>query len=122
MATVGVSKAIKYGFVLLGYFVAVFLIGGFIAFIGSLIATAGGDAGGIGGILLVLVGGIMSIIGLLMIYAGFLGTGYKVIADGVKRGIENSDGFDTEGKEQDRNALERKDRDSSERRERSSSQ
>jgi hypothetical protein len=122
MATVGISKAIKYGFVLLGYFVAVFLIGGFITFIGYLISMAGGNADGIGGILLVLVGGLMLLIGTLMIYAGFLGTGYKVIADGVKRGIENSDGFKTEGNKKGRKSLERKDRDSSERRERTSSQ
>jgi hypothetical protein len=114
MATVGVRKAIKYGFVLLGYFLAVFIGGGIIAFVGFLIFVAGSDVGGAGGLLLVLIGGLLLLVGTLITFAGYLGVGYKVIADGVKRGVENSSGFGGSGG-QDQNALERRDRGSSSR-------
>jgi hypothetical protein len=89
MTAVGVLSGIKYGFVLLGYFIAVFLVGGVILGIGVAIAsggTTGGDTA------LLAVGAVLSVIGGLIVYAGVFGVLYKIIADGVKRGIESARG------------------------------
>jgi hypothetical protein len=75
MVAVNTIDGIKYGFRLLGYLIAVFLIGGLIAGFGAAMAE---DSPA--------VGGIIAIIGAVIIYAGFLGTMYKVIADGVQAG------------------------------------
>lgn len=121
MATVGVRKSVKYGFVLLGYFVSIFIVGGIIAGIGSLILEAGRESGGAGGLLLVLVGFIIGFVGLFILVAGFIGINYKVIADGVKHGIENSTGFTSDTESEERNLLKRKDQSSSSRSSSSSS-
>lgn len=114
MATVNVRKAVRYGFVLLGYFIAVFIAGGIIAWIGSMILVAGLSGDGALALLIFLIGGLIWLIGVLIIFAGLLGVNYKVIADGVTRGIENSSGFGGSGG-QDQTALERRERGSASR-------
>jgi hypothetical protein len=79
MATVSTIDGIKYGFRLLGYGIAVFVIAAIVIGIGLLI----GDSSAI-------VGGIISLIGALILYAGILGTLYKVIADGVSAGVSDA--------------------------------
>ncbi len=86
--TVSTTGGIKYGFKLLGYFLAVGIVGGIIAAIGGGIAAASAGTGpyadpNIGG---TLVGGLISLFGVAVIYAGLLGTTYKVIADAVYLG------------------------------------
>ncbi|MFB6189936.1 MAG: hypothetical protein ABEI57_08630 [Halapricum sp.] len=75
MVAVNTVDGIKYGFRLLGYLIAVFLIGGAIAGVGGAMVE---DSPA--------VGGLIAIVGIVVIYAGFLGTMYKVIADGVEAG------------------------------------
>jgi hypothetical protein len=87
MAAVSVIDGVKYGFVLLGYFIAVFLTGGVILGIGAAVSaggTNGNDAA------FVVVGGLLALVGGLVVLAGLFGVLYKIIADGVGRGIESS--------------------------------
>ena len=81
MVAVNTIDGIKYGFRLLGYLIAVFLIGGFIAGIGAAMVE---DSP--------FIGGIIAIFGVVIVYAGFLGTMYKVIADGVEAGNRAANG------------------------------
>lgn len=80
MATVNPIDGIKYGFRLLGYGLAVFLIAAIFMGIGTFIADGSSE----------VIGGILILLGGLVFYAGFLGIGYKVIADGVKAGVEDA--------------------------------
>lgn len=79
--TVNTVEGIKYGFGLLVYLLGVGLAGGIIAIIGAIIAQGGG-------IVATLIGGLILLAGVLVIYAGGLGIAYKVVADGVKVGVE----------------------------------
>ena len=80
MTAVGVLDGIKYGFVLLGYFVAVFVVGAVLIGIGGAVG-----AGGTGGndVVFAVVGG-------LVVLAGSFGVLYKIIADGARRGVESA--------------------------------
>jgi hypothetical protein len=79
MATVSTIDGIKYGFRLLGYGLAVFLIAGLVMGIGAVMSDSSE-----------IIGGIIVLIGALVFYAGFLGTVYKVIADGVSIGVQDA--------------------------------
>lgn len=103
MTSVGIREGIKYGFLLFGYFLGVFLGGGVIASIGVLLSGlstgADVDSGGI----IPMIGVFFIFVGGLVFCAGFFGISYKIIADGVKRGIESSeDGDDDSQRERDR--------------------
>ncbi|PSP73311.1 hypothetical protein BRC86_09585 [Halobacteriales archaeon QS_3_64_16] len=87
MAAVNVVDGVKYGFVLLGYFIAVFVVGGVLFGIGLAVSAGGTEGNSIG---FVLVGGLLALIGGLVINAGLFGVLYKIVADGVKRGIETA--------------------------------
>jgi len=79
MATVSTIDGIKYGFRLLGYGIAVFIIALVVIAIGGAIGQSSE-----------IVGGIIVLIGVLILYAGVLGTLYKVIADGVSVGVSDA--------------------------------
>ena len=90
MSAVNPVDAIKYGFELMAYLIAINLIGGVVATIGYGIMFGGVMMGGdsiaiaaIGG----LFGFVIFILGYAAIIAGYLGIGYKVIADGVQKGV-----------------------------------
>jgi hypothetical protein len=82
--TVSVREGIEYGFSLLAYILGVGVAGGIVIAIGFVLFDGGGISAAIGGLLF--------LVGIIVIYAGFLGIAYKVIADGVKVGIEAADG------------------------------
>lgn len=77
MVNVSTEEGIKYGFRLMGYAILVFVAGIVVAAIGAGLMDGGSEA----------VGGLIAIFGILVVYAGFLGMGYKVIADGVEKGV-----------------------------------
>ncbi|EMA52275.1 hypothetical protein [Halococcus thailandensis] len=83
MVAVNLREGVRYGAYLLGYFIVLFLIGGIIIEIGvELFLT---DS-----LFLTIIGAIVGAIGGLVIYAGLLGFGYKIIADAVEQGIRSS--------------------------------
>jgi hypothetical protein len=79
-STVSVQEGIRYGFGLLGYLLGVGGIGGITLLVGFGLFRSGG--------ILAALGGLLVIAGVVVVYAGFLGIAYKVIADGVKVGVE----------------------------------
>lgn len=81
MVAVDTMDAIKYGFRLLGYLLAVFLAGGVLLAIGA--GFTPGPRGSGNPILTI----IFLIAGIAIMYAGGLGIFYKVIADGVEKGV-----------------------------------
>ena len=83
MANVNPVDGIVYGFRLLGYLVAVFIIGGLLALIGNELDN--------------ILGLLIAFIGALTIFAGFAGIQYKIIADGVEQGVRSSQGNAPEG-------------------------
>lgn len=90
MPAVNAMDGITYGFRLIGYFLAVGIVGGVVTIVGSGFMGAGA-APGVGGSAnpgMALLGGLIALAGVLVIYAGTLGVMYKVIGDGVKAGIE----------------------------------
>ena len=87
MTAVNVVDGVKYGFVLLGYFIAVFIAGGVLFGIGLAVSAGGTEGNSVG---FVLVGGLLALIGGLVINAGLFGVLYKIVADGVQRGIETA--------------------------------
>lgn len=113
MTSVGIREGIKYGFLLFGYFLGIFLGGGVLAAIGVLLSGlstgADVDSGGI----IPMIGVFFIFVGGLVFCAGFFGISYKIVADGVERGIESSELGDDDS---------RRDRRSSERSRRRSSQ
>lgn len=80
MVAVNTIDALKYGFRLLGYLLAIAIVGGLLAFVGVMVS--GGPANP-GNPTLAL---IFWLAGLVVIYAGGLGFLYKVISDGVAVG------------------------------------
>ncbi|MFT4880659.1 MAG: ABC-type Na+ efflux pump permease subunit, partial [Salinirussus sp.] len=87
MVAVSVLGGIKYGFRLIGYALGVLIVGIVIAVIGFLLLNTGGGRFGAGpgaGQLLLSAGVVL--LGILIIFAGVLGSLYKVVADGVERG------------------------------------
>ena len=92
MSAVNARDGIKYGFLLIGYVLGVAVIGSIVMTVGMMIFQSG--TGGLyesssPGIM--LVGGIVALVGAVAMYAGFFGASYKIVADGVKRGIESAD-------------------------------
>lgn len=78
---------IKYGFKLLWYFLAVAIVGGTISSVGfGMMASSSGGMyaePSLGGM---AFGLLLGTFGVAIVYAGVLGTGYKVIADAVYLG------------------------------------
>ena len=83
MAAVSIREGISYGVSLLGYFIALALAGGLAMGIGFALFSL--DSG-----VATLIGFIILLGGIVIFYAGSLGVGYKLIADGVARGIQSS--------------------------------
>lgn len=83
MPAVNALDGIKYGFRLLGYF-ALVAIAAFVIVLVGMLGGMGSDGG------MSLFGALFALIGVLVFYAGSLGVMYKVIADGVKVGIESA--------------------------------
>lgn len=91
MSEVDTVDAIRYGGSLIVYLIAIYFGGGIISLIGF--AVMGAGAGGpfsSGNPLLVLIGVLFIIGGYVVVIAGSLGIGYKVIVDGVARGVDSS--------------------------------
>lgn len=91
MATVDTVDAIKYGFSLIGYLIAVYIVGIIVIMIG--VAMGGAATGGLAGQTNLgagLLGLLIVLVGYFIVIAGSLGIGYKVIADGVSAGVDNS--------------------------------
>ena len=82
MSNVSAIDGVKYGFRLMGYLIAVYIGAAIIIAIGFAIAEDG--SAGLGGIIILLGG--------LTLFAGLLGMGYKVIADGVEKGVNAANG------------------------------
>ncbi|SFS79738.1 hypothetical protein [Halostagnicola kamekurae] len=87
MANVNAIEGIRYGFRLMGYIVVVYLIGALLSFIGVGMIDSGSE----------IIGGLLALIGIVAILAGFLGMGYKVIADGVEKGINAANSGSSSG-------------------------
>ena len=83
MPVVNIREGVRYGFFLLGYFLIIFLIGGIIVEIGIELYLLDSQV-------LTGIGVIVIAIGGLIIYTGLLGVTYKIIADGVERGIRSA--------------------------------
>lgn len=77
MVNVNAVDGIKYGFRLMGYLLAVFVIGFVFMAIGADMVSGDSPA----------LGGLLAVFGFLVVYAGIMGMGYKVIADGVEKGV-----------------------------------
>lgn len=93
MTAVKITDAIKFGFVIIAYLIGIFIVGGIILAIGGAIVGVGGGIGGIIGGFVTLIGAIIAIIGGIIIYGALFGASYKIVADGVERGIESAGGL-----------------------------
>jgi hypothetical protein len=93
MTAVRITDAIKFGFVITGYLIAIFVVGAIILAIGFAVAGAGGSIGGIAGGIIGLIGVIILIIGSFVLYGALFGASYKIVADGVEQGIESAGGL-----------------------------
>jgi hypothetical protein len=83
--------ALRYGGSMLAYLVGIYFGGGLVSFIGVGIMRAGsGGPFGQTNPGLFLLGVPFLFAGYIVMIAGTLGLGYKVIADGVRTGLENS--------------------------------
>lgn len=85
------SEANSYGFRLIRSLLLTVLGGGSMIALGSLWFSLG-TAGGSTSVLLIRV--VALLLGVIVIVAGMAGLCYKIIADGVKRGIECSNTSD----------------------------
>jgi type IV secretory pathway VirB6-like protein len=85
MTNVNPIDGIKYGFQLMGYVVAVFVVGFIIMGVGGLFANTGSA----------IIGGLVVLVGFLTFFAGFAGVQYKIIADGVEKGMNAADSGST---------------------------
>ena len=88
MPTVSAFEGIVYGYKIMGYYIAVIIVGNIIAGIGGGAMASGFDVGlradpnwG-----LVFFGLLLLFAGILTILAGLFGAAYKLIADGVAKG------------------------------------
>jgi hypothetical protein len=87
VTAVNVFDGIKYGFRLMGYILGVLVVGGIIMFVGvGIMSQADGGMYSEPNTGSLLLGGLLLLFGGATIYAGFMGTAYKVIADGVQKG------------------------------------
>lgn len=93
MAAVRITDAIRFGFVITAYLIAVFIVGGIILAIGFAVAGVGGGIGGITGGIVALIGAIIGIIGSFVLYGALFGASYKIVADGVEQGIRSAGGL-----------------------------
>ena len=92
MSQITTTDAIRYGGSLIVYLVAIYFGGGIITFVGVAMMGAGGGGalGGGGNPIIALFGLVVALSGYVIMVAGTLGIGYKVIADGVTMGVDNS--------------------------------
>lgn len=88
MSRVSTGEGIKYGFSLLGYLVGVSFVAFVVMAIGAGMAGGSVENGEFGGAFL---GGLVVLVGVLIFYAGFIGTVYKVIVDGVSTALERTE-------------------------------
>ncbi|UPM43476.1 hypothetical protein [Halocatena salina] len=90
MAAVTLSEANAYGFRLIRSLLFTVLGGGSMIALGSLWISLGT----MGSTSVLLIGVIALLLGTIVILTGVAGLCYKIIADGVKRGIERANGAD----------------------------
>ena len=91
MAQIKTEDAIRYGGSLLLYLFFVYFVGGIVLFVGLLIFGAGsGGPFSRGNPILLILGFLIGLIGYVIVLAGTLGIGYKVIGDAVAQGVDNS--------------------------------
>lgn len=90
MAAVSPSEASSYGFRLIRSLLLTVLGGGSMIALGSLWVSLGTR----GSTSVLLIGVVALLLGVIVILSGVAGLGYKIIADGVKRGIERANGAD----------------------------
>lgn len=76
MVNVDAEDGIRYGFNLLKYLLLVFLASAFIMVIGGAITESSA-----------ILGGLIALVGFIVMTAGFAGLQYKIISDGVERGV-----------------------------------
>lgn len=79
MTNVDTIDGIVYGFRIIGYSIGVFAVAGIISAIGFALLDGGGAAG--------IIGGLIALVGVLAFFAGVIGVLYKLIADGVEKGM-----------------------------------
>jgi hypothetical protein len=77
MANVNPLNGMMYGFRLMGYLLAVLGVGVVLSLVGFFLLSDGS----------LISGGVVSLIGILAVFAGQAGLLYKVIADGVEKGM-----------------------------------
>jgi len=85
MANVSTVEGIGYGFRIMLYAIAVFVIA-VVFFVGSAFFLDMNEG------VFRAIGALLGFLGALIAYAGALGLLYKVIADGVERGVSAADG------------------------------
>ncbi len=91
MSRVSTGAAVRYGVSLILYLVAIYFGGGFLLSVGFGMFSAGtGGPFAEGNPILLLIGLVFLLVGYLILLAGTIGVAYKVIADGVATGIDNS--------------------------------
>lgn len=83
---VSVGDSLRYGVGLIGYALAVGLLGGFLLALGGRLLNPFVPAPGFG-----VMGTLFTLAGLVVLFAGMLGVGYKVIADAVAVGHRMAD-------------------------------
>lgn len=76
MSEVSSVEGIRYGLGMIAYITAISIFGGLFFIIGIVLVSERELA----------IGSISTLIGFVVLYAGFVGTTYKIIADGVARG------------------------------------
>lgn len=77
MANVNPIDGVKYGFRVIGYAIGIFIAAGVISTAGFGLLDGGSP----------VIGGIIVFLGFLTFFAGFMRVQYKLIADGVKKGM-----------------------------------
>lgn len=87
MVNVDAAEGVRYGIRLLGYAFLTAGSGFVLMFIGLAIASSGEP-----------FGIVLGLGGFLVLYAGLLGMGYKVIADGVEKGMRAANAPPTAGR------------------------
>lgn len=91
MTAVDIREGVRYGFVLLGYFLVIFVVGGVLVEVGAELLL------NFENLLAAVAGTVAILLGLLVLSAGLSGIAYKIIADGVEAGILSAERTTTEG-------------------------
>jgi len=84
MTAVSVIDGIAYGLKLLFYVLGVVLLGALFIGFGAITFTRGSSPN------TYFMSATSGIVGIIVVYSGFLGLGYKMIADSVKKGMEEA--------------------------------